>query len=108
MPDTLNNAHLEPLAAGGLPPSWNDDIASSALAGAIDQALAAVDRNLAHFGDDFPAPSSVGSVYPTIGNIEWTNGFWTGMLWLAYELTGAARYRSAAEAHVRSFDARQK
>ena len=108
MPDTLNNARLEPLAAGALPPGWNGDIAPSALDGAIDQALAAVDRNLAHFGDGFPAPSSTGSVYPTIGNIEWTNGFWTGMLWLAYELTGAARYREAAEAHVRSFDARQK
>jgi hypothetical protein len=108
MPDTLNIARPEALAAGGLPPGWNGDIAPSALAGAIDQALAAVDRNLAHFGEQFPAPSSTASVYPAIGNIEWTNGFWTGMLWLAYELTGAARYRSAAEAHVRSFDARQK
>jgi hypothetical protein len=39
---------------------------------------------------------------------EWTNGFWTGMLWLAYELTGAARYREAAERQVLSFHQRQR
>eukprot|EP01034_Spumella_vulgaris_P001967 gene1967-2568_t len=71
------------------------------------QVLATIDRNLEHFGAEFPAPSSVDSVYPAIGNIEWTNGFWTGMLWLAYEVSGAARYREAAEAHVRSFHQRQ-
>ncbi len=104
----LNTALLEPLAAERFPLGWNGQLAPAALQGAIEQALAAVDRNLEHFGTDFPAPSSEQSVYPTIGNVEWTNGFWTGMLWLAYELTGAPRYRSAAESHVRSFDLRQK
>ena len=73
----------------------------------LDAILAAVleriDRNLALFTDAYPAPSSQGGVYPAIDNIEWTNGFWTGMLWLAYEASGQDRYRNAAERQVRSF-----
>lgn len=58
-------------------------------------------------GDDFPAPSSDGQRYRAIGNVEWTDGFWTGMPWLAYEVSGAQRYRLAAQRQVRSFHARQ-
>src|SRR5207247_11041628 len=70
---------------------------------AIASALARVDRNLAAFGDRFPAPSSVEGIYPLIDNVEWTSGFWTGTLWLAYELTGADRYRQVAESHIGSY-----
>jgi rhamnogalacturonyl hydrolase YesR len=107
MSASLNNAVIEPLAPSALPAHWNGQGDHALLARAIEQALASIDRNLQHFGDDFPAPSSKNSIYPAIGNVEWTNGFWTGMLWLAYELTGAARYRKAAERHVRSFRARE-
>ena len=73
----------------------------------LDAILAAVleriDRNLEVFTDAFPAPSSQGGVYPAIDNTEWTNGFWTGMLWLAWEATGQDRYREAAERQVLSF-----
>ncbi|HWU15710.1 MAG TPA: glycoside hydrolase family 88 protein [Caulobacter sp.] len=74
---------------------------------ALDAILAAVleriDANLAVFADAFPAPSSTGGVYPAMDNVEWTNGFWTGMLWLAYEVSGEDRYRQAAERQVLSF-----
>lgn len=73
----------------------------------LDAILAAVlervDRNLAVFTDAFPAPSSLGGFYPAIGNVEWTNGFWTGMLWLAWEASGEDRYRQAAERQVLTF-----
>ena len=75
---------------------------------AIASALSRVDRNLAMFGDRFPAPASVEGVYPLIDNTEWTSGFWTGTLWLAYELTGAERYRDAAESHTESYARRIK
>lgn len=103
----LNAARLEPLNTGALPPHWNDGADQATLSRAIGRALDAVDRNLTWFGDAFPMPSSQGGVYKAMDNTEWTNGFWTGMLWLAYELSGAARYRDAALAHVRSFHARQ-
>src|SRR5205085_425898 len=51
----------------------------------------------------FPAPSSIDGKYPAIDNDEWTNGFWTGMLWLGWEHSFADRYRAAAEAQVASF-----
>lgn len=73
---------------------------------AIGRALARIDRALPQFVTAFPAPSSVDLVYPAIENVEWTNGFWTGMLWLAWELTGAARYLDAAEVQVGSFGER--
>ena len=38
-----------------------------------------------------------------IDNIEWTDGFWTGLLWLCYEYTGDAAFRELAERNVESF-----
>lgn len=72
----------------------------------IEFVLTKIDQNLAAFGDRFPAPSSVAGVYAAIDNVEWTNGFWTGMLWLAYEVTGDRHYLNAAQAHVVSFEQR--
>ena len=74
----------------------------------IEFVLAKIDRNLERFTYAFPAPSSVNGVYAAIGNTEWTNGFWTGMLWLAYEVTGEPRYRRAAELQVASFERRAR
>lgn len=108
MAPTLNAATPETLDSARRPAAWNGPFDQALLARSIEQALASIDRNLVHFGDAFPAPSSTGAIYPAIDNIEWTNGFWTGMLWLAYELTGAPRYRTAAERQVRSFHRRQQ
>ncbi|WP_322404905.1 glycoside hydrolase family 88 protein [Massilia luteola] len=108
MSSPLNPAPIEPLNTGALPPHWNAGVDTAAIERAIVRALDAVDRNLAHFGDAFPMPSSKNGVYAAMDNTEWTNGFWTGMLWLAYELTGAARYRDTALRHVASFHTRQR
>lgn len=104
---SLSLPPLEPLQRERLPQAWRTLPQRDTIDAALVRVLAHVDRNLQHFGDRFPAPSSVGGVYPAIDNNEWTNGFWTGMLWLAYEASGAERYREAAEAHVASFDRRQ-
>jgi unsaturated chondroitin disaccharide hydrolase len=69
----------------------------------IAQALARLDRTMPQFLDHFPAPSSESGTYAPIDNVEWTNGFWTGMLWLAWEMTGGDAYREAAEGNVSSF-----
>ena len=52
----------------------------------IDRAVARLDRAMPDFEDGWPAPSSENGMYPAIGNVEWTNGFWTGMLWLASQM----------------------
>lgn len=69
----------------------------------IADALARLDRTMPQFRDHFPAPSSTGGTYAPIDNVEWTNGFWTGMLWLGWEFTGRDAYRRAAEDNVVSF-----
>lgn len=75
-------------------------------AGAVRNVLVRLDRALDAFGSAWPAPSSVAGVYPAITNVEWTNGFWTGLLWLAHELTGDEKYRKAALAQVDDFHRR--
>ncbi|MGM0881022.1 MAG: glycoside hydrolase family 88 protein [Bacillota bacterium] len=70
---------------------------------AIQFVLKQIDRNLDTFTEKFPDASSVGNIYRAIGNIEWTSGFWTGMLWLAYEVTGDEKYRRTAEIQLESY-----
>jgi unsaturated chondroitin disaccharide hydrolase len=65
-----------------------------------------LERNLADFGDKFPAETCVNGYYPLTDNVEWTTSFWTGQLWLAWEITGDEKYRLAAEKQVRSFGLR--
>jgi unsaturated chondroitin disaccharide hydrolase len=69
----------------------------------IANALVRLDRTMPQFRDHFPAPSSTNGTYAPIDNVEWTNGFWTGMLWLGWEFTGRDAYRRAAEDNVASF-----
>ncbi|MNI41463.1 Unsaturated chondroitin disaccharide hydrolase [compost metagenome] len=73
---------------------------------AIQYVLSQIDRNLELFTDKFPSPSSSNNVYEVWDNVEWTPGFWTGMLWLAYEVTGDAKYRLAAEGQLESYQKR--
>jgi unsaturated chondroitin disaccharide hydrolase len=60
-------------------------------------------KNIAVFGNRYPAPASVGNVYPLIDNTEWTASFWPGMLWLAWECTGNDEFRWAAESYLPDF-----
>jgi len=104
----LHPARPAPLQFERFPAHWRGPAERDRIDRAIADAVLAVERNLAHFGDRFPMPSSIGGIYPAMDNTEWTNGFWTGMLWLAYEFSGAPGFRAAAESHVASFDRRQR
>ena len=70
---------------------------------AIKVCLEKIDSNLEQLGEQFPTPATFDNDYKAMENIEWTNGFWTGMLWLAYEFTGEEKYKVAAEKNVDSF-----
>lgn len=94
------------IAADPLPLRSLTRLEPAALDERISAALARIDRTLPQFEDYFPAPSSENGIYAPIDNIEWTNGFWTGMLWLAWQLTGEARYRAVAERNLQSFATR--
>ncbi len=70
---------------------------------AIRFVLSKIAANIEVFGDAFPAPVSKGNFYSTIPNDYWTTSFWTGMLWLAYEVTDEQKYHHLAERHLESF-----
>ncbi|HEL1351305.1 TPA: glycoside hydrolase family 88 protein [Streptococcus equi subsp. zooepidemicus] len=70
---------------------------------AILLALKQIRLNMDYFGTDFPTPATKDNHYSMMDNTEWTNGFWTGCLWLAYEYTGDDAIRSLAQANNLSF-----
>lgn len=70
---------------------------------AIGEAKERIDRLLPRFSDTFPSASTVHGMYQPVEKVDWTEGFWTGMLWLLYEVTGDAGYRRAAERFLPTF-----
>lgn len=70
---------------------------------AIDLVIKQIDANIEYFKDKFPSSTTKNNEYGIIENIEWTDGFWTGLLWLAYEYTGDEKYRELADKNVASF-----
>ena len=59
---------------------------------------------LPRFAHGYKYSHSVDGFYePPTANVEWTTGFWTGELWLMYELTGNMAFRRAAEWQVEDY-----
>lgn len=69
----------------------------------IDYAVSRVDEGLKTFKETYPNSASVNCIYGQNTNTDWTNGFWSGMLWLAYEFTGNEKYENAAIRQVGSY-----
>ena len=90
--------------------SQDVELPKEMLFGALHEALKKIDENTKTFINLFPRPCSTNYVYPGILNggewDDWTSGFWTGMLWLAYEITGEERYRKTASFQIKSYDER--
>ncbi|XBG86167.1 glycoside hydrolase family 88 protein [Enterococcus cecorum] len=70
---------------------------------AIDLAMEQLRVNMEYFKEEFPTPTTFDNIYPKMDNTEWTNGFWTGELWLGYEYTNEEAMKKLAQANDRSF-----
>lgn len=73
---------------------------------AMSFAVKQVERNLPEFTDRFPGANSFDNFYKPGPNVDWTTGFWTGEIWLAYENADAEKrekFRTAGERQVASF-----
>ena len=70
---------------------------------ALEHCIKQVETNMPYFGNRFPWSATKQLQYPVIDNVEWTDGFWTGMLWLSYEYTGDEKFRKQAENNIDSF-----
>ena len=73
----------------------------------IDKALEFCNKQILHilpeFTDKFQQAYSVNGFYPPVENKDWTCGFWTGEIWLAYEYSKDERLKNAGEIQVKNF-----
>lgn len=90
------------------PEKYGDfDLSREKLEYALSEALKKINYGIECFGDKFPRASSTNNVYPVTENVsDWGNGFWTGILWHAYELTGDEKYKNVALSHIPSWTKR--
>ncbi len=76
---------------------------------ALDFCVAQIEHILPDFTDKFVPAYSVGNFYAPAENTDWTDGFWTGEIWLAYEKAlragkeSAEMLKHAGEVQVESF-----
>jgi len=74
------------------------EISKEKLERAVKNALAKIDKMTEKFTDSFPSAAAVKGVYAKSGNTGgWTQCFYTGMLVLAYQLTGEEKYINLAK-----------
>lgn len=77
---------------------------------AAEKALEYLEKSLDRFTDKFPITAGGFCVdfpkgatlnrYFARDTVTWTTSMWTGIYWMAYELTGNSKFRVAAENHV--------
>ena len=68
-----------------------------------DFSLNKIDTYLGDFFDSFPEAAGKGYVYGHTECVGWTPAFYTGMLWLCYELTKDEKYLKVCESHFKLF-----
>jgi len=80
------------------------DLPREKLEYALNEAIKKIDFAIPTFTDKFPEHSSVNNVYEAVDNdTGWNTGFWTGILWHAYEMTGNEKYKEVALHQIPSF-----
>lgn len=88
------------------------DSSLSFAAEAVSYATEKIREILPGFVHRYPSACSENLKYHAVANSsgewgsDWTAGFWTGMLWLAYELTGNELFRGIAEAQYDDYKKR--
>lgn len=79
------------------------EISDDEIQAALSKAAELVEKNTEEFFDCFPSANSENNFYGKSYNTDWTEGFWTGEEWLAYERSGNERLKEAALCQVNSF-----
>jgi unsaturated chondroitin disaccharide hydrolase len=87
------------------PERYSDfDLPREKLEYALSEALKKIDYAIPQFQGTFPSHASVNNVYqPSANTWGWNCGFWTGVLWHAYEMSGDEKYKKEALSHVPSY-----
>lgn len=79
------------------------DLTETEIHNALQAAIHQTESCLKDFSDHFKNIYSDHGFYKEAPNDQWTNGFWTGELWLAYENSKDERFKKAALNQVSSF-----
>lgn len=83
---------------------YGEELSREKLEYALECAIDKIDYALPTFTDRFPSHSSKNNVYSAVENTSgWNTGFWTGILWHAYQLTGNERYLEVASGQIDSY-----
>jgi len=83
------------------------DLPRAKVEGALNEAYKKIDKLIEQVGYRFPREYSTNNVYKTVDNVAgWGNGFWSGILWHAYELTGNEKYKETVLGQIPSFTKR--
>ena len=83
------------------------DLPKEKLEYALKEALKKIDIGLERFSPEgFPSATSENYVYIKCKNTGWGSGFWPGMCWLAWELTGEEKYKEHALSYIDSMHTR--
>ncbi len=75
----------------------------------LKYAIKRVSQNLEPFTNKFPSSGGVNGIYQPCNNTDkflysdWTSSFWTGMVWLSYELTKDEKFKEIGDIHLKSF-----
>ena len=102
VPDAAGDGEKDDYFSCDCEPS--SQISRQKLEDALAAALIKIDLGIESFDGLFPGEYSTDNVYPSTPNVSgWGNGFWTGILWHAYELTGNKKYEMVATSHIPSF-----
>lgn len=70
---------------------------------ALDFAVGQLKDNLEEFTHSFKKAYSEDGFYKPTPNVNWTTGFWTGQLWLAYEWSKDEAFAKAGSIQAESF-----
>lgn len=79
------------------------EITDTEIKTALETAIRQTKSCLPRFSKEFKHIFSDHNFYSAAPNNQWTNGFWTGELWLAYENSKDDSFRQAAMMQVESF-----
>lgn len=97
--NNLSEIKIEKLAKDWVTESKSRDV--SVLKNALDYAVENISLNLEEMRDKVTWAAGVNGVYRTRDLVEsvlswdWVASFYTGMIWLAYEITGDEKYKNA-------------
>lgn len=83
-----------------------DKLTAEKIDAAVNTAISKMKKNLSYFKAGFMPEASIGGVYPVLDHISWVEGFYTGILWLCYELSGDEIFLENAREHFPYFENR--